>query len=136
MLESSEKKHKKKKKHETDSLEADWNVSSNKNNPTESEKASSLNKRRKKKKRKLHESESCNTDSDETLQNNSNKVSQSGKIRHLESIKSDLGLTEFKSRQLEKERVKEGSKSRMKKEPEVVVFTSHKRKQREVRGGR
>ena len=108
-------------------------MSSYKHTPTESENDSSLSKRRKKKKRKVHDNESSNKDSYETQQTSPDKeFTQSGKIRHIESIKNHLGLTEFKERQLEKEKVKERSDSGTKKAPEVVVFTSHKKKQREV----
>ena len=54
---------------------------------------------------------------------------QVGKLKHLNSIKCELGLTEFKHVQLDKEDtvIKKG-----RKEPEVVVFTSHKKKQKQV----
>lgn len=132
VLESSEKKHKRKKKHKLCNSETDQAVSSNKHTVKESENDSSLSKRRKKKKRKLHDNESSSKDLNGIQQTSPDKgLTQSGKIRHIESIKNHLGLTEFKERQLEKEKVKERSDTGTKKAPEVVVFTSHKKKQRE-----
>ena len=52
-----------------------------------------------------------------------------GKLKHLNSIKCELGLTEFKNVQLDKE---ETVIEKSRKEPEVVVFTSHKKKQKQV----
>ena len=118
---------------------------SNRYNSTESENDTSFSKRRKKKKRKLHDSESCIKDESETQQTNSDKgftwsgkidtdkeFTQSGKIRHIESLKNELGLTEFKKSQLKREKVSEKSDLGTKNAPEVVVFASHKKKQREV----
>ena len=85
---------------------------------------------RKRKKKKKHSENKDNTGTEER-EHNSDTNPQSGKLKHLKSIKCDLGLTEFKNVHLEKDRVKGDSKN--KNEPEVVVFRSHKKKQTEVR---
>ena len=132
VLENEASEKKRKKKHKGDKPENNEKIA-RKNIELDNDTDMSDSKKSKKRKRKAHIKTTNNEEIEETEESRTNKDLNTGKLRHLESLKSELGLTEFKSVQAEKERLKEESNSKAKKAPEVVVFTSHKKKQKEVR---
>ena len=128
VLENLEKKPKKKRKPKIEKSEELDEKKASKNSNTDLTTGSVGQRKRKKKKKHMIET---NKDSFETkeIDQHTDTNSQVGKLKHINSIKCELGLTEFKHVQLDKE---DTVIKKSRKEPEVVVFTSHKKKQKQV----